>query len=69
MDFLNLFRDHGVTLQFGGSDQWGNITGGAELIRRADGGKAHAFATPLVARPTAPSTARPRTGHSGSTRS
>ena len=51
MDFLNLFRDHGVTLQFGGSDQWGNITGGAELIRRADGGKAHAFATPLIARP------------------
>ena len=37
-----------MTLQFGGSDQWGNITGGAELIRRADGGKAHAFATPLV---------------------
>ena len=48
MDFLNLFRDHGVTLQHGGSDQWGNITGGAELIRRADGGKAHAFATPLI---------------------
>ena len=44
----NLFRDHGVTLQFGGSDQWGNLTGGVELIRRADGGKAHAFATPLV---------------------
>ncbi len=37
MDFLNLHREHGVTLQFGGSDQWGNITGGAELIRRADG--------------------------------
>jgi tyrosyl-tRNA synthetase len=37
-----------VTLQFGGSDQWGNLTGGVELIRRADGGKAHAFATPLV---------------------
>jgi tyrosyl-tRNA synthetase len=48
MDFLNLFRDHGVTLQFGGSDQWGNITAGVELVRRADGGKAHAFATPLV---------------------
>ena len=48
MDFLNLYRDHGVTLQYGGSDQWGNITGGAELIRRADGGKAHAFATPLI---------------------
>jgi tyrosyl-tRNA synthetase len=50
MDFLNLYRDHGVTLQFGGSDQWGNLTGGVELIRRADGGKAHAFATPLVTR-------------------
>jgi tyrosyl-tRNA synthetase len=48
MDFLNLYRDHGVTLQFGGSDQWGNITGGAELIRRADGGRAHGFATPLI---------------------
>ena len=51
MDFLNLYRDHGVTLQFGGSDQWGNITGGAELIRRADAGRAHAFATPLITKP------------------
>jgi len=50
MDFLNLYRDHGVRLQFGGSDQWGNLTGGVELIRRAVGGKAHAFATPLVTR-------------------
>jgi tyrosyl-tRNA synthetase len=48
LDFLNLYRDYGVTLQFGGSDQWGNLTGGVELIRRADGGRAHAFATPLV---------------------
>lgn len=48
MDFLNLYRDHGVTLQFGGSDQWGNLTGGVELVRRADGGKVHAFATPLI---------------------
>ena len=48
MDFLELFRRHGVTLQFGGSDQWGNLTGGVELIRRADGGRAHSFATPLV---------------------
>ena len=48
MDFLYLYRDHGVTLQFGGSDQWGNVTGGVELIRRADGGRAHAFATPLI---------------------
>jgi tyrosyl-tRNA synthetase len=48
MDFLSLNKEHGVTLQFGGSDQWGNITGGAELIRRATSGQAHAFATPLV---------------------
>jgi tyrosyl-tRNA synthetase len=48
LDFLNLFRQHGVVLQFGGSDQWGNLTGGVELIRRADGGHAHAFATPLI---------------------
>jgi tyrosyl-tRNA synthetase len=51
MDFLSLFREHGVTLQFGGSDQWGNITGGADLIRRAAGGQAHAFATPLITKP------------------
>ena len=50
MDFLSLHNEHGVTLQFGGSDQWGNITGGAELIRRATSGQAHAFATPLVTR-------------------
>jgi tyrosyl-tRNA synthetase len=50
MDFLNLHRDYGVTLQFGGSDQWGNLTGGVELIRRADGARVHAFATPLVTR-------------------
>ena len=48
MDFLELFRQHDVTVQFGGSDQWGNLTGGVELIRRAAGGHAHAFATPLV---------------------
>jgi tyrosyl-tRNA synthetase len=49
-DFLNLYRDHGVTLQFGGSDQWGNLTAGVELIRRSAGGRAHAFATPLLTR-------------------
>ncbi|GAA4693254.1 tyrosine--tRNA ligase [Nocardioides nanhaiensis] len=48
MDFLELHRRHGVTLQFGGSDQWGNLTGGVELLRRADGVRAHAFATPLI---------------------
>jgi tyrosyl-tRNA synthetase len=50
MDYLTLHRDHGITLQFGGSDQWGNITGGAELIRRVTGHHVHAFATPLVTR-------------------
>lgn len=48
MDYLNLFREHGVQLQFGGSDQWGNITGGAELVRRVTGQSAHGFATPLI---------------------
>ena len=48
MDYLHLFREHGVTLQHGGSDQWGNITGGAELVRRVTGEQAHAFATPLI---------------------
>jgi tyrosyl-tRNA synthetase len=50
MDYLNLHRDHGITLQFGGSDQWGNITGGVELIRRAEGTRVHALATPLITR-------------------
>jgi tyrosyl-tRNA synthetase len=48
MDYLNLHRDHGVSLQFGGSDQWGNITGGVELVRRVAGSRVHALATPLV---------------------
>ncbi len=51
MDYLNLHRDFGVSLQFGGSDQWGNITAGVELVRRADGARVHAFATPLISRP------------------
>ncbi len=48
LDFLELFRRHDVIVQFGGSDQWGNLTGGVELIRRSTGERAHAFATPLV---------------------
>jgi tyrosyl-tRNA synthetase len=50
LDYLNLYRDYGVTLQFGGSDQWGNLTAGVELIRRTEAGKAHAIATPLMTR-------------------
>jgi tyrosyl-tRNA synthetase len=48
MDFLELYRRHGCTLQIGGSDQWGNLTAGVGLIRSADGGTAHALATPLI---------------------
>lgn len=48
MDYLELYRRHGVVLQTGGSDQWGNLTGGVELIRRAEGAKVHAVATPLI---------------------
>ncbi|WP_350274234.1 tyrosine--tRNA ligase [Kribbella sp. HUAS MG21] len=48
LDFLELYRRHNCTLQTGGSDQWGNLTAGVELIRRTDAGKAHALATPLV---------------------
>jgi len=47
-DFLELRRRDGVTLQLGGSDQWGNITAGIELIRRVDGAEAHALTMPLV---------------------
>jgi tyrosyl-tRNA synthetase len=48
MDYLELFRRHGCRLQTGGSDQWGNITAGVELIRRVEGERVNALATPLV---------------------
>lgn len=48
MDFLELYRRHGCLLQTGGSDQWGNLTAGLDLLHRAEGVSAHAFATPLV---------------------
>lgn len=47
-DFLHLFREFGCKLQMGGSDQWGNITTGTELIRRKDGGEAFALTCPLI---------------------
>jgi tyrosyl-tRNA synthetase len=47
-DYLQLHVRHGVTLQIGGSDQWGNITAGTELIRRSAGGDAHAMTFPLL---------------------
>ncbi|MFJ8472968.1 tyrosine--tRNA ligase [Kitasatospora sp. NPDC094011] len=48
MDFLELNRRYGCTLQTGGSDQWGNLTAGTDLIRKADGKSVHALATPLI---------------------
>ena len=48
MDFLELFRRHGCVLQTGGSDQWGNLTAGVDLIHRVEGVGVHALATPLV---------------------
>lgn len=47
-DFYHLWKNHGVKLQMGGSDQWGNITTGTELIRRLGRGSAHALTTPLI---------------------
>ncbi|MBQ1986702.1 MAG: tyrosine--tRNA ligase [Muribaculaceae bacterium] len=47
-DFLYLFRNNNCRLQMGGSDQWGNITTGTELIRRTDGGEAFALTCPLI---------------------
>ncbi|MEO7175426.1 MAG: tyrosine--tRNA ligase [Saprospiraceae bacterium] len=47
-DFQCLYEQHGVTIQMGGSDQWGNITTGTEIIRRNTEGKAYAITTPLL---------------------
>ena len=47
-DFLHLYREKDLTLQMGGSDQWGNITTGTELVRRIGGGKAYAMTCPLI---------------------
>jgi tyrosyl-tRNA synthetase len=48
MDFLELYRRYGCTLQTGGSDQWGNLTAGIDLIHRVEGAAVHALATPLL---------------------
>jgi tyrosyl-tRNA synthetase len=50
-DFLELYRRLGCTLQVGGSDQWGNLVSGVELIRRVERATAHALATPLITKP------------------
>lgn len=48
LDFLHLHRTYGCTLQTGGQDQWGNLTAGVELIRKAEGAAVHLLATPLL---------------------
>lgn len=48
LDFLELFRQYGCKLQTGGSDQWGNLTSGIDLIRKVEGASAHAIGTPLI---------------------
>ena len=48
MDYLELYRRYNCTLQIGGSDQWGNITAGLDLIRRVESGSAHALTVPLL---------------------
>jgi len=50
-DYLELHRRHGCTLQLGGSDQWGNLVAGVDLIRRVTGDSVHAVATPLITKP------------------
>lgn len=47
-DFLDLYRNHGVTLQLCGADQWGNSIAGVDLIRRIEGGEANVYSTPLI---------------------
>ena len=47
-DFLELFQRHGCTMQIGGSDQWGNLTSGSDLIHKVTGKSAHLLATPLI---------------------
>jgi tyrosyl-tRNA synthetase len=47
-DFLELYRRYECTLQMGGSDQWGNLTSGTDLIRKAEGKSVHIMATPLI---------------------
>ena len=48
MDYLELYRQYGCVLQTGGSDQWGNLTSGTDLIHRVEGVSAHAIGTPLI---------------------
>ncbi len=61
-DFLRLHVDHGCNLQFGGSDQWGNITMGVELIRKVCGDEVWGFTTPLIVKPDGTKYGKTETG-------
>lgn len=61
-DFLHLYRTENCILQMGGSDQWSNILGGVDLIRRADGGKAYALVQPLITTTTGEKMGKTGTG-------
>ena len=61
-DFLHLYRAEHCNLQMGGSDQWSNILGGVDLIRRADAGKAYAIVQPLITTPTGEKMGKTGTG-------
>jgi tyrosyl-tRNA synthetase len=61
-DFLRLHVDHGCDVQFGGSDQWGNITMGIELIRKVTGDEVWGFTTPLIVKPDGTKYGKTETG-------
>ncbi|HEY6473791.1 MAG TPA: tyrosine--tRNA ligase [Acidimicrobiales bacterium] len=61
-DFLRLHVDHGCDVQFGGSDQWGNITMGIELVRKATGDEVWGFTTPLIVKPDGTKYGKTETG-------
>ena len=65
LDFRQLYLDYGCVLQTGGSDQWGNLTSGVDLLHKAEGVSVHAIGTPLVTNATAASSARARATPSG----
>lgn len=61
-DYVELFHRYGCRLQFGGSDQWGNITAGVDLVRRLTGEHVHAFTTPLLVKPDGTKYGKTETG-------
>src|SRR5437899_12783598 len=62
-DFLHLYHERQCTLQVAGSDQWGNITAGVELIRRVENAEVHAIVSPLVTRASGPKFGKTESGH------